>query len=91
MKKVLLVIALAFTMLEPFAQKKGKDYITRMSNGKIYWMRGAQTIRMMIDVPLKNGSVVNNKGNIKTKDGQSIYLKQGDKVMMDGTVVRSKK
>ncbi len=91
MKKVLLVIALAFTMLEPFAQKKGKDYITRKSNGKIYWIRGGQPIRMMIDVPLKNGSVVNYKGNITTRDGNVVYIKQGDKVMMDGTVVQSRK
>ncbi len=60
-------------------------------DGKVYWIRGGETIRMMIDVPLKNGSTVNYKGIIKAKNGQTTQLNKKDKVLMDGTLVPNKK
>jgi len=90
MKKLSLLVAFALMTLVPFAQK-GKDYVTMKSDGKVYWIRGGETIRMMIDVPLKNGAVVNNKGNIKASNGNIVTLSKGDKVMMDGTFVKGKK
>ena len=90
MKKMLLLLAFTLLTLTPFAQK-GKDHIVMKSNGKVYWIRGGETIRMMIDVPLKNGAVVNYKGMIKATDGGVTQLKKGDRVMMDGTFVKGKK
>lgn len=88
MKKVLFLLAFALITSISFAQ--AKDHVTMKSDGKVYWMRGGESIRIAIDVPLKNGSAVNYKGNITAKDGQVTQLKIGDKVMMDGTVVSKK-
>lgn len=91
MKKSALLIAFVLLSLTPFAQK-GKDYITKKANGKVYWIRSGQTIQMAIDVPLKNGSTVNYKGDIKDKDGNiTQQLQNGDKVLMDGTYVKAGK
>ncbi len=64
MKKLFFLSAFILLSLTPFAQK-GKDYITKKPDGKVYWIRGGQTIQMAIDVPLKDGSTVNSKGDIK--------------------------
>ena len=88
MKKVLFLLAFTLITLLPFAQGKGRDYITMKANGKVYWIRGGETIRMVTDVPLKNGSVVNYRGNITAKDGTVLQLKKGDRVLMDGTMVQ---
>lgn len=88
MRKVLLLLAFSLMTLAPFAQ--GKDYVTMKQDGKVYWMRGGESIRIMIDVPLKDGRVVNYRGDITAKDGQVTQLQKGDKVMMDGTVVSKK-
>lgn len=90
MRKTILLVTFVLLSLTPFAQK-GKDHITMKSDGKVYWVRGSETIKMMIDVPLKNGAVVNYKGNIKGGDGDVTQLKKGDKIMMDGTYIKGKK
>ncbi len=91
MKKLFFLSAFILLSLTPFAQK-GKDYITKKPDGKVYWIRGGQTIQMAIDVPLKDGSTVNSKGDIKDKSGNvAEHLEKGDKVMMDGTVVKAGK
>lgn len=91
MKKLLFTLAVAFMFLTPFAQEKGKDYITMKSDGNIYWIRSGQTIKMMITVPLKNGSIVDYKGTVTAKGGQVTQLHKGDKMAMDGTMITSKK
>ena len=88
MKKALFL--LAFTLITSLSFAQGKDYVTMKSDGKVYWMRGGESIRILIDVPLKNGSAVNYRGDIKGKDGQVTQLQKGDKVFMDGTVVSKK-
>ncbi|HEX8356066.1 MAG TPA: DUF6799 domain-containing protein [Segetibacter sp.] len=90
MRKFLLILVIAVASVTSFAAGKGKDYITMKSDGKVYWIRSGETIRMMIDVPLKNGSTVNYKGNVTAKDGQVTQLKKGDKLMMDGTLVKAR-
>lgn len=91
MKKIISLFVFALMTLVTSAQQKGEDYIIRKADGKMFWMRGKERIRMMIDVPLKNGSVVNYKGIVKAKDGQITQLEKGDKILMDGTIVRSKR
>ena len=61
------------------------------ADGKVYWMRGGKSIKMAIDVPLSNGSTVNYKGVISSKEGgETTQLQQGDRVLMDGTLVSRK-
>ena len=90
MKKVFFLLAISVSTTFAFSQDKGKDYITMKSDGKVYWIRSGKHIRMNIDVPLKNGSVVNYKGNVTAKDGEIIQLKEGDRLLMDGTMVSRK-
>ena len=91
MKKVLFTLAITLMFLTPFAQGKGRDYVTMKSDGKIYWIRSGQTIKMMITLPLKNGSIVDYKGRVRAKDGQVTQLQKGDKMAMDGTMITGKK
>ena len=90
MKKIIFFLAFSLITILGFSQQKGKDYVTMRSEGKMYWMRGGQNIKMAIDVPLSNGSTVNAKGLIKGKDGETTQMQPGDKVMMDGTIVPKK-
>lgn len=89
MKRIILLLIVlgSFTSVS-FSQQKGKDYITMKSDGKVYWIRSGETIRMAISVPLKNGSQVTSKGSIIAKDGEVTQISKGDKVMMDGTIIR---
>ena len=87
MKRSLVLIAFTLLTIVSFGQKSG-DYITMKSNGKVYWMRGGESIKMMISVPLKNGETVNNKGAITSPNGKVRQLAPGDKVMMDGTFLK---
>ena len=90
MKSSILAIAFTISSLVPFAQKK-KDYIVMKSNGKMYRIRGGESIRMMISVPLKNGETVTNKGQITSLDGAAKQLTPGDTLMMDGTILKKAK
>lgn len=90
MKKLLFILAFTLATTIGFTQQKGKDYVTMKSEGKMYWMRGGKNIKMAIDVPLGDGSAVSAKGIIKGKDGETTQMQPGDKVMMDGTIVRKK-
>lgn len=91
MKRLLILIAISLITLAPLAQQKGQDYITMKRDGKVYWIRGGETIRMMISVPLKDGSTVDYKGTIKSKNGQVKQLQKKDKFLMDGTLIPHKK
>ena len=91
MKKLFFIGVFALLSLWSVAQGS-KDYLTKKSDGKVYWMRGGKPIQIAIDVPLKNGSAVNYRGDIKDKDGTvTQQLQTGDKVMMDGTFVKAGK
>ena len=90
MKKLFVLFAFTMFYLVPFAQK-AQDYITMKSDGKVYWIRGGETIQMMIDVPLKNGSVVNYKGEVKSAKGNITKLKKGEKLLMDGSIKKKGK
>ncbi len=91
MKKVFVVIVIALFTLNGYSQVKGRDHITMKSDGKVYWIRSGKQIKMNIDVPLKNGSVVNYRGEITSKDGEVTQLEKGQVLMMDGTMGKKKK
>lgn len=91
MKKWILFASFAICMSSSFGQDKGQDYITMQPDGKVCWIRSGQTIQLGISVPLKNGSTAYPNGVVKAKDGSSIQLKPGDRMLMDGTMVTKKK
>ena len=90
MKKGLLFLAFAFVYLGAAGQAKSKDHIIMKQDGKMYWIRGGQTIKMGITVPLPNGSVVYPDGSIKSAEGDVTRIEKGEKILMDGTVVRAR-
>src|SRR5664279_241842 len=57
-----------------------------MKNGKLLMMKNGQTTQMTTDLTLDNGTVVMANGNVKSKDGTTTTLKEGDYVGMDGTM-----
>lgn len=90
MKKLMLALAISFMASGSFAQK-GNDYVTVKPDGKAYWVRGGQTIKLALPVPLKNGSFVYADGSVKSSEGEISKMGQGDKILMDGTLIPRRK
>ena len=57
-----------------------------MRDGKLQMMKNGQTTPLTTDLTLDNGTVVMANGTVKTKDGTTTTLKEGDYVGMDGTM-----
>lgn len=55
-------------------------------NGKLLMMKDGQTTQLTTDLTLDNGTVVMTNGSVKTKDGTTTTLKEGDYIGMDGTI-----
>ena len=103
--KKLLILAVAFTLsLGVFAQdttdkkmdhkmdhKMGmKKDCVMMENGKMMVMKGGNTTAMDKDMTLPNGTVVMTNGTVKTKDGNTMMMKDGDCVYMNGKMSKMK-
>ncbi|MEP6952411.1 MAG: DUF6799 domain-containing protein [Ginsengibacter sp.] len=56
-----------------------------MKDGKLLMMKNGQTTQLTTDLTLDNGAVVMSNGTLKSKDGTTTTLKEGDYVAMDGT------
>jgi hypothetical protein len=61
-----------------------------MENGKMTVMKSGKTMDMDQDVTMTNGTVVMKDGTVKTKAGKTMMLKDGDCVMMNGSVTHAK-
>jgi hypothetical protein len=57
-----------------------------MKDGKLLMMKNGQTTQLTSDLTLDNGTIVMANGSVKTKDGTTAILKEGDYVGMDGTM-----
>lgn len=57
-----------------------------MRDGKLLMMKNGQTTQLTTDMTLDNGTVVMANGTVKTKEGTTTTLKEGDYVAMDGTI-----
>jgi len=62
-----------------------KDHIT-MTDGKLWQVKSGNNTEVLADITLDNGTIVTKDGNVKTKDGKSEMLKDGDCVWMDGKI-----
>ena len=67
-----------------------KDYIT-MKDGKLLQSKDGNVAEVTEDITLENGTVVAKDGTVKTKDGKTVTLKEGDYVWMDGKITHGKK
>ena len=61
-----------------------------MQDGKMMTMKNGQSMPMDHDMTMKNGSIVMTDGTVKTKDGKTMTLKDGDYVWMSGAVTHKK-
>jgi hypothetical protein len=92
MKKLMLLCMLCIGCLTMQAQdkQKHKDKMSKdcvmMEDGKMMSMMGGKTMMMDKDMTMKNGTTVMTDGTVKMKDGKTMMLKDGDCVMMDGSL-----
>jgi hypothetical protein len=68
---------------------KMKDCVM-MEDGKMMVMKGGENMAMDQDMTMTNGTMVMTDGTVKMKSGKTTKLKNGDCVMMNGMVTRSK-
>ena len=62
-----------------------KDYVS-MQAGQMILIQNDKVSRMKKDMAMKNGTIVMANGTVKTKEGHSFQLKEGDRVYMNGLI-----
>ena len=62
-----------------------KDYVT-MQGGKMLVVKNNKVGRMTTQMTMTDGSIVTPKGTVKTKDGHTVQLHEGDRVYMNGMI-----
>jgi hypothetical protein len=62
---------------------KMKDCVM-MKDGKVMVMKNGQKSELTEDMTLSNGTTVTKDGTVKTSDGKTMMLKDGEWVGMDG-------
>jgi hypothetical protein len=95
--KKLMILALAFVCtagvvsaqdtsghkMHKMGDHKMKDCVM-MKDGKVMVMKDGQKSELTDDMTLSNGTTVMKDGTVKTSDGKTMMLKNGDWVGMDG-------
>jgi hypothetical protein len=59
-----------------------------MKDGKMMVMKLGEKMELTESMTLDNGSTVTPDGTVKTKEGKSITLKNGDAIYMDGKMAK---
>ena len=72
-------------------KKHNKKDCVMMKDGKMMVMKDGQTMPMDSDMTMTDGSMVMKDGTMMMKDGSKMMLKDGDRVGMDGKMMKSKK
>ena len=65
--------------------KEMKSYLS-MQGGQMILVDNDKVGRMKKDMTMKNGTLVKTDGTVKTKDGRSFQLKEGNRVYMNGFI-----
>jgi hypothetical protein len=90
LRRTLLLLAAAmlvmlFTSARPIAA--GMDGII-MQGGKMMTMKAGKAIDpMTANMTMSNGAIVMPDGTVKLPDGQEDHIKDGQMMMMDGTIM----
>ncbi|MFZ1118829.1 MAG: DUF6799 domain-containing protein [Candidatus Binataceae bacterium] len=59
-----------------------------MQGGKMMMMKAGKAMDpMTANMTMSNGAVVMPDGTVKLRDGQELHLKDGQMMMMDGTIM----
>ncbi len=66
-----------------------KDRLNRVAmwGGKMMRLRDGVLSEMTEDLVLSNGTKVSKSGKIETKDGKVTWMKDGDEIFMNGTMM----
>ncbi|RFM30160.1 DUF6799 domain-containing protein [Deminuibacter soli] len=67
------------------AHHKMKDCIA-MKDGKVWVMKDGKTWEMKKDMTLSDGSVVMKDGSVKKSTGETVMLKEGQCIYMNGKI-----
>ena len=62
-----------------------------MKDGKMMVKKNGEKTQLTQDTTLSNGTSVMLNGTVKTSDGNTVILQNGDFVNMDGTIGKMKK
>jgi endonuclease V-like protein UPF0215 family len=85
--KALVVAVISLSFLNTgFAGDKMKDCV-HMKDGKMMMMKDGKEMAMEKEMTMTDGSKVTTAGEHVMKDGKKMKLKDGDMVMMDGTMM----
>ena len=96
MKKLLLSVFAIVLSLGVFAQdtqsqNKWKDHEgIFMKNGKVMVIKDGQKTQLLQDTTLSNGTTIMVDGTVKSSNGTTTMLKDGEFVNSDGTISEKK-
>lgn len=92
----MILIAALFLSAGVFAQEKmdkkmdmKKDHLMMM-DGKMKMFKNGKEMVMDKDMTLSNGTKVMKDGTMKTKAGETMTMKEGDVIYMDGKMGKMK-
>lgn len=101
MKKIFIILLAVFLSAGAMAQdekldalqnlkiKQTKDHLM-MKDGKMMLIRDGKMVMMYEDMTLANGCIVSSDGTLKTKDGKTRMLLNGDVIDMKGKMTSKK-
>jgi hypothetical protein len=70
----------------PMEQKTQKKDIYVMKDNKMWQIKAGEKTELTEDVTLANGTIVMANGTVKTTDGQTTMLKNGQYVDLEGNI-----
>ncbi|MEO6682281.1 MAG: DUF6799 domain-containing protein, partial [Ginsengibacter sp.] len=70
----------------PTEQKTQKKNVYLMKENKMWQVKDGEKSELTEDVTLVNGTIVMANGTVKTTDGQSTTLKNGQYVDLEGNI-----
>jgi hypothetical protein len=71
-------------------KKEGMKDCVKMQDGKLIVMKGTDIMPLVKDLTLTNGTVIKADGTVKSADGATMKLKEGEAVDMDGKLMPKK-
>ena len=63
-----------------------KDYVI-MKDGKIHLVKGGNITSLENDLTLTNGTTISTTGTVKSSEGTTLQLKEGEKLDLDGKML----
>lgn len=66
---------------------QAKDYVV-IKDGKTMLMKGNSLTALTSDITLTNGTVVKTDGSVKASDGTTMKLQEGEKIDVDGKLIK---